>query len=467
MSNIKINYKSFNFIKIENIFLFSSNKPGKKVCVLGGIHGNEIAGIEAIKNIIKNFKIENGEVCFIICNEKAIQENKRYIEEDLNRCFLKNKSYTNSYEENLAKELKEIISQFDICLDIHNSTTKNTEPFVICEKNAYNLLDSINAEKVVSNFDNLEPGGTDYYMNSINKIGLCVECGYFKDKKSILFAENLIINFLKKTNNIKLNYIKYTKKKYFLLNEVYIPKTDFKLYKQFNDFEELKKNQIIGKDGNNLVYSSFNSVILFAKDINNNTQEAFLLAKKIDNIKIIRIDKDNYEIYKDGFIKIYKEIFSQAPYYEIFSDEEVEKIYQLSKLETTVTLVALDDDNVIGLALGIKLSTHIDTDFKLLLKNHFNLDKTFYNAELAVLAKYRGQGIGNELIKKRIKFAEKMGYNIICMRTKEEGSMSMSLYKKLDFKLLNGVKSISKTKKINIDDEDIRVILYKRLANKT
>jgi len=43
----------------ENIFSYI---PGKRVCILGGVHGNEIAGVEGIKIIVKDFSIDAGEV---------------------------------------------------------------------------------------------------------------------------------------------------------------------------------------------------------------------------------------------------------------------------------------------------------------------------------------------------------------------------------------------------------------------
>ena len=187
--------------------------------------------------------------------------------------------------------------------------------------------------------------------------------------------------------------------------------------------------------------------------------------KKIDNIKVIRINKDNYKTYKDSFIKIYKEIFSQAPYYEIFEDCEVEETYKLSLYDTNILLLAIINNEVIGFALGIQLSTYHDEDFKSLASKYFTLDEVFYNTELGVLPKYRGFGIGSKLIKERIEFAEKRGYKIICMRTIKEGSMSMPLYKKLGFKLLEGSEHTVNTKKNKPNIKDIRVLLYKEITN--
>ena len=181
-------------------------------------------------------------------------------------------------------------------------------------------------------------------------------------------------------------------------------------------------------------------------------------------MKIVIVNKENYEQYKNDYIKLYKEIFSKAPYFEIFTDKEVEEVYKLSLLNLTISLLAIKDNKIIGFALGIQLSIHNDKKFKMLISEYFNLDKVLYNAELGVLPEYRGLGIGSKLVKKRILFAKNMGYETVCMRTKKEGSMSISLYQKLGFKILEGVEEISTTKKnILLDEIDVRIVLYKNI----
>lgn len=243
---IHVNYSELKYLKEENIFNFSSNKEGLNVAILAGVHGDEKSGIIAIKEVVKNFEVNSGNVIFIICNQKAINENKRYIDENLNRCFLKSKIKTNNYEENIANELKVILNQCDICLDLHNSTSIKSEPFIICERNATKYLDSINCKKVCYGFDTNEPGGTDYYMNTINKVGICAECGYLGDD-NLDFVRDLIINFLNKTKNLETtNYFTYNNKEFFELEETYVCDEECEIYYNFKDFEYIEENMIIG-----------------------------------------------------------------------------------------------------------------------------------------------------------------------------------------------------------------------------
>jgi len=185
-------------------------------------------------------------------------------------------------------------------------------------------------------------------------------------------------------------------------------------------------------------------------------------------MKIIKINKQNYAKYKTSYIKIYKNIFSKAPYFEIFTNKEAEEVYQLSLLDSTISLLAIKDNKIIGFALGIQLSIHNDEKFKTLIREYFNINKVLYNAELGVLPEYRGLGIGSKLVDERMLFAKNMGYETICMRTKKEGSMSISLYQKLGFEILEGFEEISTTKKNILENKkDIRIVLYKNFNDHT
>ena len=283
-------------LKKEDIFKISSKNKGPKICILGGVHGNESCGVEAIKGILNNpkFSINCGEITFIYANRSAIDKNVRFVEENLNRCFLKNKVKTNSYEENLAEDLKKLLDDCDVCLDLHASFSKESEPFIICEKNAYYYIKNFSIKKVCSSFDEYEPGGTDYYMNLIGKVGICVECGYLGDINSKMVSIQCIYSLLNILDMVKFKGREY-KKEYLTLNKLYLAKNEFKLNKEFRDFEFLEKGELIGEDGNNRIRTEENGFILFAKDVKNNDvdKEAFLFGKKLTDYKKDLKNEDN------------------------------------------------------------------------------------------------------------------------------------------------------------------------------
>ncbi len=273
---------------LKKITQIIGKKEGSISVIFAGIHGNEKCGVKALEKILPNLKIEQGQVLFGYGNPSAIEANKRFIGADLNRMFKSNdllsRDEIKSYEYQRAQFLKSYLNQADALLDIHASFTPNSNPFVICEANAKGIIEYLPIDLIVSGFDEVEPGGTDYYMNSIGKIGICVECGYLDNPKSIETAEKSIFSFLKARGHI-LNDLAPKKQSYVRIYDLYLTKTDsFTLAKTFHDFEKVRKNQVIGKDGGKKVIAEKNGVILFTRNREQVGEEAFLFGEKKNSL---------------------------------------------------------------------------------------------------------------------------------------------------------------------------------------
>ncbi len=76
----------------------------------------------------------------------------------------------------------EILDRSDALLDVHCSINLDTTPFAIAD-NGFDIVKNMNFGIVATGFDDVEPGAADGYMKNNNKIGICVECGYFGDSK--------------------------------------------------------------------------------------------------------------------------------------------------------------------------------------------------------------------------------------------------------------------------------------------
>ena len=55
-----------------------------KILVIGGMHGNEMLGIDLVKSLQED-PLEN--IDSVLANEEAIKVNKRFVKQDLNRSF--------------------------------------------------------------------------------------------------------------------------------------------------------------------------------------------------------------------------------------------------------------------------------------------------------------------------------------------------------------------------------------------
>lgn len=272
--------------KDEVIELKGSN-PGQTSIILVGVHGNEICGVEAMDQILPNLKIETGKVLIAYANPKAIEQKVRFTETNLNRMFLPESEISeedkNSYEYSRAQYLKRFLSQADALLDVHASSNTKSIPFIICERNSKKITDSLPIETVVYGFDAVEPGGTDYYMNSIGKIGVCVECGNMEDPKSTENAIESIYTFLKIQGHISGETPTPVEQKLIQMYYLHKAKTDnFTLAKPFDDFESLTAEQFIAHDGDEEIKTDRESIIIFAKNSTEIGREVFLLGEPLN-----------------------------------------------------------------------------------------------------------------------------------------------------------------------------------------
>ena len=111
-----------------------------KFIVLGGMHGNEINGVEAIYNIIlslkKIFDTSRGQIYFLKGNVPALERGERFLDQDLNRLWLdenlerNNQSIADNESLKILHELivKDICQdRFDNCffLDLHTFSARS------------------------------------------------------------------------------------------------------------------------------------------------------------------------------------------------------------------------------------------------------------------------------------------------------------------------------------------------------
>ncbi len=269
----------------DDVITISGILPGPTSLILAGVHGNETCGPQAFQKLLPDLRIQAGTVIFAYGNPKALLANMRFTQVNLNRMFKPDSVLSDvdisSYEYSRAQFLKKYLDQATALLDIHASFTPNSRPFLICEPNSQVITQYLPFDLVVSGFDAVEPGGTDYYMNQKGSLGICAECGYLGDPQAVEMATSCILAFLTARGHLT-NTLQAKQQSKLEIYQLYITKTDsFTLVQPFSDFQELKKGQIIGQDGSSNVICSKDSQILFARSRQAVGEEAFLLGEKI------------------------------------------------------------------------------------------------------------------------------------------------------------------------------------------
>ncbi len=269
----------------DEVIQLKGKVAGPTSVILAGVHGNERCGVTAFAELLSSLQVVCGQVFFIYGNPRAIELNQRFVNANLNRLFRPDSELTaqelSSYEYGRAQFLKQYLDQADVLLDIHGSYSVASKPFAICETNSQAVVSQLPISLVVSGFDDIEPGGTDAYMNNLGKIGICVECGPLTKPQSVLVAKEVILAFLNTRGHL-LGSTSQKQQKWLKIYRLYKTKTDqFHLIKDWPDFAEIKAGQIIGHDGGEAIRAEIDSFILFATARQKIGEEAFILGKNL------------------------------------------------------------------------------------------------------------------------------------------------------------------------------------------
>lgn len=142
----------------RNIGEFRGNKPGPNIVFFGGIHGNELASIYALKKVIAKLQDLNpdfkGNVIAIAGNIKGIEKKKRFIGKDLNRIWFPNtlipkveRNQVSEYNEKI-EILNSLIEVLDnkkptFLIDLH-TTSSHSMPFI-------SISDTLKNRKIIRN----------------------------------------------------------------------------------------------------------------------------------------------------------------------------------------------------------------------------------------------------------------------------------------------------------------------------
>lgn len=172
------------------------------------------------------------------------------------------------------------------------------------------------------------------------------------------------------------------------------------------------------------------------------------------------------EEYKKAFIGLYQKIYSAAPFWEKFSADEVEKLYDKYTNPNSILYFVMDEVNgkLIGFAAAIPLLL-ADEEIQKLLGEFVQINKTYQNTEIAVDPAYRGQGIGSYLVDLRLEKIRQNGYTQVLMRTTSEGSMSAGIYLKRGFKQLPVTQQVQQARSVpTMTDIDERVFYLKTIS---
>ena len=281
-------YKKSN-TGIDYIHTFDSGKPGPHVFISAVVHGNEPCGAIALDWFFKKEEMpKSGKLSLGFMNVEAYlafdpanPNRTRWVDEDFNRLWgpgvLDDRNRKQTSEFLRAREVKPIIAEVDFLLDIH-SMQKPCIPLMMAgmEQKGLDLAKSVGMEMPIIIDTGHREGMRmrdfgEFSEPSSFKNALLVECGQHWEKSSEPIAIETMVRFIRNTNimgkEFGLEYLSETiensKIPSLKVGKIITIKTDkFRFKKDWQGFDCLKKGQIIGYDGEEVIEAPYDQTYL-------------------------------------------------------------------------------------------------------------------------------------------------------------------------------------------------------------
>ena len=284
------------------IGLYTQNNEGPLIIMMGGIHGNEPAGVKALHNVfrilLEKRPIMKGIMTGVIGNFKAFSAKKRFIDTDLNRQWtlenVQRIEAANEYDLTMAedREQKALLNLFNrikgrfhqrfkhqpiILVDFHTFSAKGKAYSIATQTGESRHYASLLNIPVILGLEKVLKGTTLHYFNDLRMTAFCIETGQHDAPRSIAITEAAIWKSLEVMGIMKKSDIPDFERHEALLEEqltglphivdfVYRhpvePEDGFKMLPGYINFQSIKEGELLAYDKNGPVYAPSDGMIL-------------------------------------------------------------------------------------------------------------------------------------------------------------------------------------------------------------
>ena len=154
----------------------------------------------------------------------------------------------------------------------------------------------------------------------------------------------------------------------------------------------------------------------------------------------------SYSNMQKDFARLYAECFAGPPYFEKYEESWiVENVYD-KFIDSGCIMVVLQNAGLVGFSCAQRAERIKDTSVYRYLASReslpFELEKSCYVAELAVLPDLRKKGIGTSLLSMVYVWGNLHSMSSYVSRTAYEGSNSLGIFLRLGAKMLPGFQTV-------------------------
>ena len=256
--------------------------PGPTLIIVGGIHGNEPAGVlasERVRRRIQNRRaVLRGEVVLLRGNTRALEKRVRYIDADLNRQWTTENVRTAGSERQDSSEVSELCEKIELLmivrevvsrargeiyfLDLH-TTSAHGQPFATIGDTLRNRRFALTFPlTIVLGLEEQIDGTMLEYMNNLGAITMGVEAGQHDAVTSVDHHEAVIWNAAESTGNLLCEDLPELDQSRAILKRAsggrrvvevrhrhtIVAEDHFKMVPGFRNFQAVRRGQVLARD---------------------------------------------------------------------------------------------------------------------------------------------------------------------------------------------------------------------------
>jgi succinylglutamate desuccinylase len=255
--------------------------PGPTLIILGGIHGNEPAGVLAAERVLLHIQERSadlrGEVVLLRGNTRALEQKVRYLDADLNRQWTADNVRISESGECGVPEVSELLEQGELLLAIRDAvsqargevyfldlhtTSAQGKPFATVGDTLRNRDFALNFPvTIVLGLEEQIDGTLLEYINNKGAITMGFEAGRHEALTSVDHHEAVIWNAIVATGNFHREDLAEFDYYRSLLERgggrrvvevrhrhAIVPQDDFQMESGFRNFQPVRRGQLLARD---------------------------------------------------------------------------------------------------------------------------------------------------------------------------------------------------------------------------
>ena len=269
---------------------YSTGTEGPLLFITAGVHGNEPSGVKALQEVFGQLEKSKpnlkGTVVGVAGNQKALNQNKRYLDQDLNRVWKDDNIEKEKPETHEQAEMKAIIKELNrypdkdftdrYFLDCHTTSSPTLPYLSVQDVNKNDQWAHQFPTYIVRGFSDIVSGTIDHYLSRLGLTGFVLEAGQHEDKSSVENHEGVMWLALRKACGLDVSEIETypdcvnqfaeknapDQKTFELIYRHGLENEDvFTMEPGYNNFQEISKGELLATQNGEEVRSKWDARI--------------------------------------------------------------------------------------------------------------------------------------------------------------------------------------------------------------